>query len=236
MDWARAIARNRDDLMPIIAGLFVMLGLEQGGTVARISWRIHYAVQRVLRPAESAVRRLIVIAARGLTVKVPPSRPMPKGRVIAKGRSGGSRLTFQLFDRRKSFAIRSGRGKPKFTGFRFGVAVIGRDPTVAAMWAARAPRPELQPQPEDDGLVNAGPLCRRLQALNAALADLPGQAQRLARWRVRRERAQAKRPMFTSPIRPGDPPGHRRKPVREVDHVLRECHGLALDAMALDTS
>ena len=31
------------------------------------------------RPAESAVRRLIVIAARGLVVKLAPSRPMPEG-------------------------------------------------------------------------------------------------------------------------------------------------------------
>ena len=56
----------------------------------------------VLRPAESAVRRLIVIAARGLVVKVAPSRPMPKGHMIGKG--GGSRLpSFQLYDTRKDF-------------------------------------------------------------------------------------------------------------------------------------
>ena len=63
---------------------------------------LHRAVLRVLRPAESAVRRLIVIAARGLVVKVAPSRPMPKGHVIGKG--GGSRLpSFQLYDTRKYF-------------------------------------------------------------------------------------------------------------------------------------
>ncbi len=56
----------------------------------------------MLRPAESAVRRLIVIAARGLVVKVAPSRPMPKGTTIGKG--DGSRLpSFQLYDTRKYF-------------------------------------------------------------------------------------------------------------------------------------
>jgi hypothetical protein len=233
MDWARAIARNRDALVPIISGLFALLGLEGGSAVGRIPWRIHYAVQRVLRPAESAVRRLIVIAARGLKVEaLPPSRPMPKGPIIAKG--SASRLSFQLFDRRKNFTARSQSRRKKFAGVLPRIAVIGHDPTMTAMWAAPAPKPE--PAPQDDGLVNAARLCRRLEALKSALADLPRQAQRLARWQFRRERAQALRPIFTSPLRPGAPPGYRRKPIREVDHVLRECHGLAMDALALDTS
>jgi hypothetical protein len=234
MDWARAIERNRLALMPIIAGLFVLLGLEGGSAVGRIPWHLHRAVQRVLRPAESAVRRLIVIAARGLKVEALPSRPMPKGRIIGKGLA--SRLSFQLFDRRKTFTARSPSRRRRVTGVLPRIAVIGCDPTVAAMWAAPAPQPEPELAPQDDGLVNAVPLCRRLAALKSALADLPRQAQRLARWQSRRKRAQALRPMFTSPIRPGAPPGYRRKPIREVDHVLRECHGLAMDAMALDTS
>jgi hypothetical protein len=56
----------------------------------------------------------------------------------------------------------------------------------------------------------------------------------LARWRARR----ALRPglTFTSPLRPGRPPGHRRTPLHEVDRILAECHGLARDALAPDTS
>jgi hypothetical protein len=235
MDWARAIERNRDALAPIIAGIFVLLGIEDGNTIERITWRLHRAVQRVLRPAESAVRRLIVVAARGLKVEVkalPPPRPMPKGRIIARG--SGSRLSFQLFDPRKNFTARSRRKKVK--GIRPRIVVIGHDPTVAAMRAFHAPSPPPAPQPEDDGLVNARPLCRRLRALNAALADLPGQAQRLARWQMRRERRSKLKPTFVWAIRPGAPPGHRRKPVREIDHVLRECQWLAIDSMRHDTS
>lgn len=76
MDWDLAIKRNSEALAVIIAALFAMLG---DATVSRLPRPVYYAVLRILRPAESALRRLIVIAARGLVVKVAPSRPMPKG-------------------------------------------------------------------------------------------------------------------------------------------------------------
>ena len=34
------------------------------------------------------------------------------------------------------------------------------------------------------------------------------------------------------PLRPGSPPGSRRRPVHEVDDVLKAAHGLAFDAIA----
>ena len=37
-------------------------------------------------------------------------------------------------------------------------------------------------------------------------------------------------PEFKSPLRPGHPPGYRRKPTHEVDEVLTECHWLAWEA------
>ena len=80
MNWDLAIKRNSEALKGIIAALFVLLGIDGTDTVSRIPQPLHRAVLRVLRPAESAVRRLIVIAARGLVVKVAPSRPMPKGK------------------------------------------------------------------------------------------------------------------------------------------------------------
>ena len=87
-DWARAIERNSEALKGIVAELFAMLGLAGEATVSRIPRSLHSAVLHVLRPAESAVRRLIIIAARGLVVKLPAlrpiSRPMPSG-AIGKG-------------------------------------------------------------------------------------------------------------------------------------------------------
>ncbi|MGE3831555.1 MAG: hypothetical protein AB7F76_11230, partial [Parvibaculaceae bacterium] len=104
MDFAAAITRNSAALKGIIEALFAMLGLAGGVTVERIPRPLHSAVLRVLRPAESAVRRLIVIAAQGLVVKMAPSRPMPPAPII--GRRSNSRTSFQLFDPRKTFASR----------------------------------------------------------------------------------------------------------------------------------
>ena len=226
MDWARAIERNSEALKGIVASLFAMLGLAGEATRLRIPQPLHRAVLRVLRPAESAMRRLIIIAARGLVVKPAPSRPMSMpARPIGKG--GHSRPSFQLFDPRKNFAELRQHHR-KFTRNPPRIHFFPYD----TLRPARPPRAD--PAPPPDGLVGAERLSRRLQALKLALDDLPRQARRLARWRVRRETA--KSPKFKSPLRPGRPPGYRRKPVHLVDEVLIECHGLAFDAMKPDTS
>ncbi len=225
MDWAKAIERNSEALKGIVEVLFAMLGLAGDAPVARLPRSVHSSVLRLLRPAESAMRRLVVIAARGLVVKPVPSRSMPAGPI---GKGGSRRPSFQLFDPRKKFA------GPRHRAFARNpprIHFFGNDPRVAALW--QAPQP-VDPAPSPDGLVNAERLARRLQALNFALDDLPRQARRLARWRVKRENA--KTPKFRSPLRPGRPPGYRRKVVHEVDEVLIECHGLACDAMKPDTS
>jgi hypothetical protein len=77
-------------------------------------------------------------------------------------------------------------------------------------------------------------LGRRLEALKLALADLPRQARRLVRLQARREKVPSL--CLKSPLRPGRPPGYRRKPNHDVDHVLAECHALARDAERPDTS
>ena len=238
MDWDLAIRRNSEALKGILEALFAMLGLAGEATVGRIPQSLHSAVLRVLRPAESAMRRLIIIAARGLVVKLAPSRQKPAG-PIGKGgpirQSGASTPSFQLFDSRKNFTRPRRR---KYTRNPPRVHVFGNnqifasDPRVATLWEARPRAPD--PVPPSDGLVNAERLTRRLQALKLALDDLPRQARRLVRWRARRETA--KNPKFTSPLRPGRPPGYRRKPIHLVDEVLIECHGLAFDAMKPDTS
>lgn len=224
-NWDLAIERNSEALKGIVATLFTMLGLVGEATVSRIPYRLHRAVLRVLRPAESAVRRLIVVAARSLVVKVAPSRPMLKvHKIISKG--GGSRLpAFRLYDTRKYFPELSQR-RIKYTKNSPRIHVYPYDTL------RPAPTPVALPPP--DGLVNAARISRRLQALQLALDDLPRQAKRLVRARARREKVPHLR--FQSPLRPGYPPGHRRKPIDEIDEVLTECHGLACWAMEPDTS
>jgi hypothetical protein len=169
-----------------------------------------------------AMRRLIIIAARGLVVKVPPSRPMPKGTIIGKG--GGSRLpSFQLYDTRKNFPELRQR-RVKYAKHPPRIHFFGPGSKVDDLW----------PAPLSDGLINGERLSRRLQILKLALDDLPRQARRMARWRVRREAIKA--PKFKSPLRPGPPPGRRKRHIHPIDEILADCHALAWDAMRTDTS
>ncbi len=101
MDWNFAIEKHKQALKRVLAMLVAMAGLAEGklpGTVyffPQISdvtsmpgsggkkvncpqrflpRHLHRAILRLLRPAEAAARRLIVVAARGLTVQLAPSR------------------------------------------------------------------------------------------------------------------------------------------------------------------
>ena len=229
MDWDVAIKRHSEALKGIIETLFALLGLDGTDAASRIPRSLHSAVLGVLRPAESAVRRLIVIVARGVVVELAPSRPMPEGRKIVRG--GGSRSpSFQLFDPRKRAAPLRVR---KFIRIEPRIRFLDwYDPRVAALFPARPP--VVEPPPPPDGRVSATCLHRRLLALKSALDDLPRQAKRLMRLQQRRKASPW--PKSTSPLRPGHPPGYRRKPIHEVDEVLAECEGLAWEAMKPDTS
>jgi hypothetical protein len=210
MNWARAVKTHRKTLTRIVAELLAMIGLV---SVDKI--------ERLLRPTESALRRLIVIAARGLVVKPLVKRPMPKGKVIVS--KGSGRMSFRLFDKRKSFDfiktedplivyVKTYESNP-FNPF-------------SSFYRSR-PRDRVR-SPKSDYLS------RRLAAVAYALENLPRQAQRMARWKARRKLI--KNPKFTSPLRPGPPPGHRDKPTAEIHYVLKECHGLAWDVINDDSS
>jgi hypothetical protein len=201
MDWNRAIEINRLALTRIVGELFAMLGVVSGMTL-----------QRILRPAESALRRLIVIAAHGLVVKPAISRPMPVGLVI-KGKGTG-RKSFQLFDTRKYFGFITPQN-PLIVM----VKTHTRNPfnPFDQMFWRQVPKTT----------NSAENLARRLDALKHALETIPQQVMRLVRWQAKREGQS--NPKFTSPLRPGRPPGHRAKPEMEIDYILKECHGLAWD-------
>jgi hypothetical protein len=231
MDWDLAIKRNSEALKGIIETLFVMLGIAATDTGSRLPRPVYYAVLRILRPAESAVRRLIVVAARGLVVKLAPSRPMPKGHIMVKGGTPG--LSFQLFDTRKDFPeLRQHR--VKYAKHPPRILFFGDDSRVDDLWPAPPPAAAPVYPPPSDGLVNAARLSRRLQVLKLALDDLPRQARRMARWRVRREAMPSSK--FKSPLRPGPPPGRRKRQIHPIDEILADCHALAWDAMKTDTS
>ncbi len=221
MDWARAVERNRVTLTRIVAEIFAVLGLAAGETMEGLPHALYLAAERLLRPTESALRRLIVIAARGLVVKLPPKRMKSKGQKVARKASG--RMLFRLFDTRKRFDF-----------------IASENPLVVYVktYSSNPFNPfdkMVQRRPEELAVnTSAGQLCRRLAAVAQALETIPHQAQRLARWQQRRKMME--KPKFTSPLRPGPPPGLRAKAKAEVDFVLQECHGLAWDALREDTS
>jgi hypothetical protein len=252
MDWDLAIKTNSAALRRIIASLFALAGLTAQASPATLPRHLHSAVLGILRPAESALRRLIIVVARdvvlpgagrdhvgkaSLTFPAYPSgtgiflhgRPARPEDLVPSQRPCGIKAaprttSFALLDPLKRFAPprpHRSQWQPRIvTDLECGMPVIA---------------PERKPVSDEDP-VSAARLCRRLSALKLALDDLPGQARRLARWRLRRS-LNAGRIRRLSPLRPGLPPGHRQRQGHEVDMVLFRCHGLAIDlAMRRDSS
>ena len=220
MDWDRAILVNGQALSRIVAGFVALLAAFEGEL--RLPLGIYRTVALGLFKSETAVRRLIVIAARGVTVALKPSRPMPAGLVI-QGHGQTSRpMAFPLFDTRVSYSW--DEAPPAVTGPRIRMVDM---PSPRGQFLALFKRP-------------AGGFCsesatthlrRRLAATLSALGNIPHEARRMARWKARR--LAMAQPKFVSPIRPGPPPGRDKYSKNEIDLILRECHALAF---SVDTS
>lgn len=292
MDWNAAIETNRAALKRVLAMLVAMAGLSalasplagEDGSARRgkaeplaepgegcfslapiLPRHLHRAVLALLRPAEAAARRLIIVAARGLVVALPPARPskpeparpilrngiytgivMPRGFRPGVGTPAGTRaLRLPMFDPLPRWGASP---RPAASGFpRISIPGLTRP--------APVPRP---PSPDDP--VEATRLALRLDALGRALDDLPREARRFARWRARAAdaarnadaagaqtgngRARVRR---VWPLRPGRPPGGRlsrydpdarggRAGIRDVDEILAHAHALASYALSPDTS
>ncbi len=222
MDWPKALQINKDALSRIVATLVALLAA-QGGAV-RLPLPVYQFLIRVLYPAESALRRLIVIAARGLVVPDLPPRAMPQGLVIAGKASG--RRSFQLFDTRKQLGdlddTATAIAGPRI---RFIDVLSPRQ-----LFLARF----VKPRDDQCSEAETNRLRQRLSLLAQTLARLPREAKRMARWQKRR--AQMQSPAFLFPLRPGRPPGHRCRPREDIDLLLKECHALAWMALTPDTS
>ena len=79
IDWKGVIERQSRDLFFVMTEMFFMAGLNKGVPVTVLTRRIYRRILILLRPAEAALRRLIIIAARGIVLKVRPSGAFPKG-------------------------------------------------------------------------------------------------------------------------------------------------------------
>jgi hypothetical protein len=202
MNWELVLKRNGSELLQLVLAMLAGLRALSGGAATQ---EARLSLLRMLRPVEAALRRLIVIAARGMVAKgrLSPVSSEFSGVVGAKAGIG----VFALFDPRKRFGTVR-RGTPVLT-------VIGWD-TPARESAVAMP-------------VGFEAIGRRIAVLRAALEDLPGQARRLARFRARRAlRAEAGRKVGpASPMRPGWPPGYRVRNAAAVHELLLDCDTLA---------
>jgi hypothetical protein len=197
-------------LRGIVAGLFAMLG----AAVPVMTRATRLSLLELLRPAEAAARRLIVVAASGMAATGDGSRRSPPSREIPAG-DGRKRVpVFRLFDPRTYPGPPRHRKSTPGIGPR--ITEIGRDPHVPAP-------PQRTSLPDDP--VDGGALRRRLAALHNALENIPGQARRLNRI-LARGRSKWRRPM-----RPGRPPGHRARGMRPVDEALADLHFFAMEVM-----
>jgi len=258
MDWDFSIKRNREDLLGVVAALFTMIGLTDGGMVERLAQPLYRKVLGQLKSAEAAVRRLVIVMARNIKVEPRPKRPAPKG--VFRSRKGtfqsksgsgqsenkGQRESksrppsFPLCDpQRRSDFGRSRRRRRKYTGPEPRVRVLDYDPRIP--WFLRGPDPTHAPAPVvekkvavKDGMVSAKRLCQRLFALMRVLTNIEREAERCARFLA--TPVEERRPRRERALRYGWPPGWRSKPIHEVDRILKECHWLVSELPKLDTS
>jgi hypothetical protein len=234
MDWPLIIERNRERLLAVLAPLLAVLGFDprRRQEMPRHfyrSWLI------LLRPAESAVRRLIVIAARRIIVRLGASRAFPAGlalklRLAAKDADDEHIPAFGLIDPLKRFAP-DGFEWSKEWGKEWGKEQVIPRISVPGLFDPVFPDPV--PVPSRDDTIDTSALLRRIAALKAALDNLPHQAKRLARWKARRElarRAEVWKPGRSSPMRPGFAPGYHRHKPEAIDEILADCHYFAVEA------
>ena len=222
MDYALAIRRNRDQLRTIVLALFALARMRVGGSLFALPRSTFAMVMLVLRPAESCVRRLIVIAAHSLVLKprTPRNfvilRPRPEDPVSAMPDGIIPTRAFKLFHPLKSFDPDSIWDTEPVWESGYGLQHTHYSSTLEST----------------ETTLNATQLGQRLNALFRALDTIPHQARRLIRWQAKRDAAlKACKPTRMSPMRPGLPPGWRERRIHEIDDVLRECHGLAHDRL-----
>jgi hypothetical protein len=259
MDWDFSIARNRGMLLGIVAELFAMIGLVEGGMVDRISGPLYRKVAARVKAAEAAVRRLIIVAARNIKVEPRPKHPAPKG--VFRSRNGtfqskagsgqseskskGERKSrppsFPLCDPqvRSDAGQRHRRRRRTYKGPGPRVHFFGYDPRIPEF--LRGPDPTRAPAPVvehkvvvKDNTFSAKRLCRRLFAIMRALMNMEREAERYARFRD--QPVEDRRPRRERALRYGVPPGWRFKPTHEVYEVLKECHWLISELPKPDTS
>jgi hypothetical protein len=275
MDWDGVIEKNREALKRVVAMLVAMAGLAglasplagEDGSARRgeaealaepgegqlsasrftLPRHLHRAVLRLLRPAEAAARRLVIVCARDIVLPTPaPPRPR-KPKPDAKAAQAALRSLGIAIVMTGAGIARAGSGKRAAARAGRPLLLPLVDPLRPPRFRRRTVAPRsaprilsfdgiqphrLPPPASPNDPLDATRLRLRLEALSSALDNLPKHAQRFARWRTRRERGLVRR---VSPLRPGRPPGlsaaNRRRPTHEIHEVLADMQYFAFKAL-----
>lgn len=229
----------RQALLRLVVTLYAMVESVSDENASHLLPRhVRNAILIVLRPAESAARRLIFLQARQMELPeytAPPKREKSKRTGRAEKR-GTRKPRFRLIDPRKFLEElypnrRKSAPKPKqSTERQMQVRIAGFDGRPDfVIWS----EPKAAQTPDD--LLDATAILRRMEALKDALENVPAQAKRMVREMAKRKQAPPgiKR---VPPLRYGFPPGYRKRPIHEVDDILRQCSFLARQDPSPDTS
>jgi hypothetical protein len=224
MNWPQAIDNNREKLLIIVMALVASLGLSEGGVLKTLPKFLYRRAMRIIVPAESAVRRLIVMALYEMQLRGVKLGGLPRVRtsftnfMLLNPSQADHVPAFNLIDPRKIFGLEA----PDYASF--GASYDdGEDYFLHDDGEDYVP-PDKTPMP-------AASLGRRLLALKNALENLPKQAKRLARWYAHRDAAyNQNQPHLYSPMRPGLPLGYKKRKREEIDEVMLDCHSLAMIA------
>ena len=226
---------------------------------------VYRAILLLLRPAEAAARRLIIAAARGIVIALPPPRK-PKPKPPIRGPRAFMPVNPKRRPKRAPRSLNLPLLDPLKRYFRVRRRYVPAHAAPRIRWLGgfdspflpRPPPPPAPPSPDDP--IDAARLGQRLAVLAATLDDLPGQAQRFARWRARNDAAIARDSHArdaaiaegkhgpsavpfrrNSPLRWGRPPGGRLarydptatnpRRIREIDEILAHAHALAVYAL-----
>lgn len=237
MDWTGISEYNREILARIVAQLFKLARIVPGERpeldpeaksdplMVSLPRCVCKAVMRILVPAEAAMRRLLIVAAHefGLDLKAPQrhssslASAFTRPSQAAKDAPDPARAaapampSFNMFDPLKSFSHYQPFSHDD-DGNAYGKRMF----------------PHINSKPLDYSPAGAISLWRRINALHAAVSDLPKAARRYARWASRSHHCRTNglpcRPRRLDNLRPGYAPGRDKRHKHEVQDVLRDCH------------
>lgn len=213
-DPAAMIEYNRLVLLRLLAGLLARTESAFDAVLVDMMPRsVRWAVLKTLRATESAGRRLI--AALAHRIILPDYVPRPRGTVEKPRLQNKSKSA-----RPKSFPMFDSLPKSGKTWQKRPLI----EPRILSFDEPITPQiiPESVNLSPDD-LIDSTSILGRIHALEKALEDIEGRARRFAQELKRRRHPTCHRKRRVTGLRPGAPPGYRKRITHEIDEILRDC-------------